>query len=222
MMREFTHIIRRDLRLVLSRAGQAASPFLFFLLAATLFPLGLSPDPLFLQQAAPGLVMIAALLASLLPIERLFERDAADGTLDLIISAGRPMGLYAAGRLIACWLTSGLPLVMIGPVMLGAFGMDLAASVHAIIVLSAATMLLILLGGLGAALTVGARGGSVLLSLLVLPLYIPVLIFAVAALGYEGAMAGNGALFLLLAMLAAALPAIPPLCGMILVQSVQE
>jgi heme exporter protein B len=213
----FVTILRRDLTNNLRRAGQTLTAPLFFILAAALFPLGLSPDPALLQQAAPGVLAMAGLFAALLAVDRLFTDDARDGTLDILTATGAPLALYAAGRLAAVWVFVFLPLLTVSPLMGLMLGLTFKASLLVPLILLPASALLLLTGALAAALAEGARQGAVLLALLAMPLYSPVLIFSAGAI--DLARTGGGfatPLILLWAMLALALPAAPIACGAIL------
>lgn len=153
----------------------------FFLLTATLIPLGVGPEPQILARIAAGVIWVAALLASLLGFERLYQSDYDDGSLDLILTSPAPLILLVLAKAFAHWLLTGLPLLIAAPLVAVAYGLSDAAFVPLVLGLLLGTPALSLLGALGAALTLGARRGGVLLSLLVMPLMIPVLIFGSAA-----------------------------------------
>ena len=173
-------VLRRDLALALGRRGGAVGLLAFFVLAALLFPFGMGPDAADLAPAAPGLLWVIALLAAFLGADRLFHADYEDGTLDLLVSGPVPLPVLALVRVFAHWLVTGLPRVALAPVA----GILLALpSGHGTLALAMllGTPSLALIGALGASLTLGAARGGVLTGLLVLPLYIPVLIFGVAA-----------------------------------------
>jgi heme exporter protein B len=198
-------ILRRDLLLALRRSSDVGTALLFFVIVTTLFPLGIGAEPGLLRAIAPGAIWVAALLSSLLSLGRLFAADHADGTLEQILLGAAPLGAVVAAKTLAHWLVSGLPLVLIAPLI--ALQYDLPAPLYGVLVLSLllGTPVLSLIGAIGAALTLGLRGGGVLLSLLVLPLYVPVLIMGAG--GVEMAAAGMGAqghLLLLAAMLVGA------------------
>ncbi|WP_275286274.1 heme exporter protein CcmB [Halomonas elongata] len=198
--------MRRDLLLLLRRPSTALNPLAFFALVITLFPIGISPDPALLSAIAPGLLWVAALLAALLSLDGLFRNDVEDGTLEQLLLSSRPLPMLALAKVAVHWLSTGLPLALMAPVLgvmlslpLGSYGV-LALS----LALGSATLSLI--GAIGAALTAGLPRGGVLLSLLVLPLYVPVLIFGAGAV--QAAIAGTGVaahLALLGALLAVAL-----------------
>ncbi|MCD6043402.1 MAG: heme transporter [Burkholderiales bacterium] len=203
-------LVRRDLRLALRTPGDSATVVLFFVLACVLFPLGVGPEPNILARIATGVIWVMALLASLLSLDRLFQLDAEDGSLDLIALSPAPLEFLVLGKCVAHWLATGLPLVIVSP-LLGLF-LNLPDEAYPVLLLALAlgTPTLSLIGGVGAALTLGARRGGVLLALLILPLYIPVLIFGVAAV--EAAVAGltpRPHLLLLGGMLALSLPLAP-------------
>ena len=198
-------ILRRDLLLALRNKSDVGTALLFFVIVTTLFPLGIGAEPGLLRAIAPGAVWVAALLSSMLSLGRLFAADHADGTLEQILLGAAPLGAVVAAKALAHWLVSGLPLVLIAPLI--ALQYDLPAPLYGVLVLSLllGTPVLSLIGAIGAALTLGLRGGGVLLSLLVLPLYVPVLIMGAG--GVEMAAAGMGAqghLLLLAAMLVGA------------------
>ena len=196
----------RDLRVVLRRRSDAVAALLFFVVVVSLFPLGVGPEPALLRTLAPGVVWVAALLASMLSLARLFADDHHDGTLEQLLLAATPLPLLVLAKMAAHWLTSGLLLALISPLLAVQF--DLSARATAVLAASLllGTPLLSLMGGIGAALTVGVRGGGVLLSLLVLPLVVPVLIFGAGAVSASEAGLGTSAhVSLLGAMLALAL-----------------
>ena len=183
-------VLRRDLRVALRRRSDTLSTLIFFVMVVSLFPLGVGPEPQLLRTMAPGVLWVAAMLASMLSLPRLFADDHADGTLEQMLLSTHPLALLVFGKTMAHWVGSGLPLVLLSPVL--ALQFDLSASATGVLVLSLllGTPILSLVGSMGAALTVGLRGSSVLLSLLVLPLTIPVLIFGAGAV--EAHTAGRG------------------------------
>jgi heme exporter protein B len=194
-------IIRRDLLLAWRRRADVATTVLFFVIVASLFPLGIGSEPNQLRAIAPGVIWVAALLACMLSLARLFESDHADGALDPMLLSATPLALIAVARVFAHWLVSGFPLVVLSPVL--ALQFDLDPPLYGVLVLSLllGTPVLSLVGTIGAALTLGLRGGGVLLALLVLPLYVPVLIIGASAV--DAAAAGLSAQphYLLLAAL---------------------
>ena len=198
-------ILRRDLLLALRRSSDVATALLFFVIVTTLFPLGIGAEPGLLRAIAPGAIWVAALLSSMLSLGRLFAADHADGTLEQILLGAAPLGAVVAAKTLAHWLVSGLPLVLVAPVI--ALQYDLPVPLYGVLVLSLllGTPVLSLIGAIGAALTLGLRGGGVLLSLLVLPLYVPVLIMGAGSVEMAAAgMGAQGHLLLLAAMLVGA------------------
>ena len=181
-------IVYRDLLLAMRRRSDVATALLFFVIVASLFPLGIGAEPNLLRSIAPGVIWVAALLSSMLSLGRLFASDYADGTLEQMLLGVSPLGVVAAAKVLAHWLVSGLPLVAIAPLI--ALQYDLPAPLYGTLALSLllGTPVLSLIGAIGAALTLGLRGGGVLLSLLVLPLYVPVLILGAGSV--EMAAAG--------------------------------
>ena len=181
----------RDLLAALRRRADVVTTLIFFAIVASLFPLGVGPETAMLRMMGPGVVWVAALLASMLALGRLFASDYADGTLEQLALAPQPLSMLVLAKVAAHWLASGLPLVVVAPLL--AFQFDLGTD--ALLILLASLLLgtptLSLIGAIGAALTLGLRGGGALLSLLVLPLYVPVLIFGAGAV--EAGAAGLGA-----------------------------
>ncbi|MGQ0547485.1 MAG: heme exporter protein CcmB [Betaproteobacteria bacterium] len=192
-------ILYRDLLLALRRRRDVAVALLFFVIVASLFPLGVGAEPNLLRAVAPGVIWVAALLSSLLSLRRLFESDHADGTLEQMLLGAAPLGVVAAAKALAHWLVSGLPLVAIAPLL--ALQYDLEPGLYGVLALSLllGTPVLSLIGAIGAALTLGLRGGGVLLALLVLPLYVPVLIVGAGAVEMTAAGLGGAGQLLLLA-----------------------
>jgi len=185
-------VIHRDLLLAMRRRSDALTVVLFFAIVVSLFPLGVGAEPALLRAIAPGVIWVAALLSSMLALHRMFASDHMDGTLEQMLLSATPLGMIVAAKIAAHWLISGLPLVLIAPVL--ALQFDLSRDYLDILVLSLmlGTPVLSLIGAIGAALTLGLRGGGALLSLLILPLYMPVLIIGAGAV--ESAAAGLGAL----------------------------
>ena len=195
-------IVHRDLLLALRRRSDVATALLFFVIVASLFPLGIGAEPNLLRAIAPGVIWVAALLSSMLSLSRLFSADHADGTLEQMLLSATPLGVTVVAKGVAHWLVSGLPLVAIAPVI--ALQYDLAPDLYGVLALSLllGTPVLSLIGAIGAALTLGLRGGGVLLALLVLPLYVPVLILGAGSVEMAGAgLDASGQLLLLGAML---------------------
>ena len=195
-------VLRRDLLLALRRRGDVSTALLFFVIVASLFPLGVGAEPNLLRAVAPGVIWVAALLSSMLSLSRLFADDHADGTLEQMLLGAAPLGVIVAAKVLAHWLVSGLPLVAIAPLL--ALQYDLPAHLYGTLALSLllGTPVLSLIGAVGAALTLGLRGGGVLLALLVLPLYVPALIFGAGSVDMAAAgLAPQGQLQLLAALL---------------------
>ncbi len=181
LIRAFTVVLRRDLTLALRRRAQIMNPLMFFVIVVTLFPLGIGPEVNLLQTIAPGVIWVAALMAAMLSLESMFHADFEDGSLEQLIMAPYPLSLTVFAKIVAHWLLSGLPLLLLAPLL--AVLMRLPADAIQVLVLTLAvgTPILSLIGAIGVALTVGLRRGGVILSLLILPLFIPVLIFATGA-----------------------------------------
>ncbi len=204
-MNAFLAIVRRDLLLAMRRKSEVLTALFFFIIVVSLFPLGIGPEPALLKKIAPGILWVAALLSTMLSLNRLFATDHADGTLEQLVLSPTPLGLLVAGKIGAHWLTSGLPLVLLAPVLGLQFDLDTSALGILVVALLLGTPLLSLIGAIGAALTLGVRGGGVLLSLLVLPLYIPALIFGAGAVeAHISGLGATGHLSLLAALLALA------------------
>lgn len=210
MLRAFTAVLARDLRLAVRRRGELAQPLVFFAVVATLFPLALGPEQALLARIAPGIVWVTALLAILLPMERMFRPDFEDGTLEQLLLAPHPAAVLALAKVVAHWLVTGLPVLVVAPLV--AFVLELPAAAMPVLLASLAlgTPVLTLVGAIGVALTVGLRAGAPLLALLLLPLYVPVLVFAAGAVDRAVAgMAVAGPLYVLAAMLVLALTLAP-------------
>ncbi len=203
-------IVQRDLRIALRRRADTLAALVFFVMVVSLFPLGIGPDAQLLRSLAPGVVWVAALLASMLSLSRLFADDHQDGTLEQMLLSSHPLALLVLAKIVAHWIASGLLLVLISPVLALQFDLSLSATAVLMMSLLLGSPVLSLLGAIGAALTVGLRGASMLLSLLVLPLCIPVLIFGAGSVEAYTAGLGTGAYFSLLgALLVLALAAAP-------------
>ncbi|MDP2070081.1 MAG: heme exporter protein CcmB [Methylotenera sp.] len=174
-------VLRRDLLLAFRRRSDVATTLFFFLIVSSLFPLGIGPEPAVLSSIAPGVLWVAALLAGMLSLTRLFAADFADGSLEQMLLAPQPLALLVLAKIFAHWLICGLPVVLLAPII----GLQYALPNDALLVLVFALLLgtpaLSLIGAIGAALTLGVRGSGLLVALLVLPLYIPVLIFGAGA-----------------------------------------
>jgi heme exporter protein B len=182
---------RRDLRIAIHGRGEVLLVLVFFLLVSSMFPLAMAPQPALLQAIAPGVAWVCALLATLLGLSRLFAADHADGTLEQILLAPAPLPALLAGKVLAHWLTTALPLVALSLLSGLQFGLDSEGIMVLALSLVLGTPLLTWLGAISAALTLGTRGGSTLLGLLVLPLAVPVLIFGAGSV--ESAASGLGA-----------------------------
>jgi heme exporter protein B len=206
----FLALLRRDLLLAFRHRGEMANPLIFFIMVVTLYPLGVSPEILLLRKIAPGVIWIAALLAALFSLENLFRSDFDDGSLEQMLLSPQPLPLLVTAKVLAHWLVSGLPMVLLAPVLGLSLGMSQAALTALVATLAIGTPLLSLIGAVGVALTVGLRRGGLLLTLLILPLYIPVLIFATSAVSAAAAgLPVGGQLYLLAALLALALTLAP-------------
>jgi heme exporter protein B len=213
-MNRFAAILVRELRLSLRHGADTLAALLFFLVAASLFPLAIGPAPLILGRMAPGIVWVCALLAALLPLDRLFGADFEDGSLDQLLLCGLPAGAIAAAKAAAHWLVTGLPLLLAATPIALMLRMPDAALGTLLTALLPGTLLLSLFGTTGAAIVLGARRGGVLLPILVLPLTVPVMIFGVAAAdAAAGGMTPRPHLLLLTALLVAALPLCPLAAG---------
>lgn len=198
--------LRRDLLLAGRRRGEVLTSMFFFVVVTTLFPLGIGPEPALLERIGPGVLWVAALLATLLGLQRLFAADHADGTLEQMALSSQSFALQMAGKVAAHWLLCGLPLVLLAPLLGLQFGLDAGELGVLTLSLLIGTPLLSLIGAIGAALTLGVRGGGVLLSLLVLPLFIPALVFGAGSVEAQAAgLDAAGHLSILGAMLALAL-----------------
>jgi heme exporter protein B len=199
-------VLRRDVLLALRRRADVLTTLVFFVMVVSLFPLGVAPEPEMLRKMAPGVVWVAALLSSMLSLSRMFAADHQDGTLEQMLLAPQPLPALVLGKIVAHWVMSGLPLVLLAPVLGMQFNMALDGLGVLVLGLLLGTPLLSMIGAVGAALTLGLRGGGVLVSLLVLPLCIPVLIFGAGAV--DAAVSGMSfatPLLLLAALLVLAL-----------------
>ncbi|MDJ0935364.1 MAG: heme exporter protein CcmB [Kiloniellales bacterium] len=221
-MRPWLILVGRDLRLALRQQADAAMIVLFFVLTAGIFPFGVGPEPNLLARIGPGVIWVTALLAMLLSLERVFLVDYEDGSLELLVLGPLPMELVVLAKVLAHWLTTGLPLIVAAPVIALLYNLDPAALPVLLLAMLLGTPVLSLIGAVGAGLILGARRGGVLIPLLVLPLTIPVLIFGVAAV--DAALAELGArpyLLILGAMLLAALALTPWAAAAALRQAVE-
>lgn len=210
MIGSFFHIIARDIRLTLRQGSDAAMILMFFVIATALFPLGVGPEPNMLARIAPGVLWVCALLAAMLSLDRLLLTDYEDGSLDLLALSPLPLEMTILAKTAAHWLLTGLPLILASPILGILLNLPEPAYSTLVATMLLGTPTLSLIGVIGAALTLGARRGGALIALLVLPLYIPVLIFAVTAI--DAAVADlpvKSHLLILAAMLVAAVPLAP-------------
>ncbi|MBT1446614.1 heme exporter protein CcmB [Shewanella sp. JM162201] len=197
----FATVLKRDLKIAVRHRGDIFNPLLFFVMVVTLFPLGIGPEPQVLTRIAPGIIWVAALLASMLSLERLFKADFVDGSLEQMLLSPQPLYLTVLAKVLAHWILTGVPLILVSPLLAVLLHLEENSYGALMSTLALGTPVLSLLGAIGVALTVGLRKGGVLLSLLILPLYIPVLIFATSAidaagmnLPYDGQLAIIGAM----------------------------
>lgn len=212
-MSRFTLIVARDLRLALRRGADSTMVVTFFILTVVLFPFGVGPDTAILARISSGVIWVTALLASMLSLERLFQADFEDGSLDLLVLGSLPLEAVVLAKSLAHWLTTGLLLIVAAPVLALLLNMSAEGFAALVLAMLLGTPSLTLIGAVGAALTVGARRGGALLSLLVLPLYVPVLIFGVGAV--DAAIFGMAVRphFLILGALLAGTLVLAPLAG---------
>ncbi|VAW92450.1 ABC transporter involved in cytochrome c biogenesis, CcmB subunit [hydrothermal vent metagenome] len=188
MLQAFFIILQRDLILAIRHRAELMNPVLFFVLVVVLFPLGIGAEVTILERIAPGVIWIAALLSALLSLDRIFRTDMEDGSLEQMLISAQPMSLLILAKIIAHWMITGLPVVLVGPLLALFLGLSMDGIETLFITLLLGTPILSAIGSVGVALTVGLRRGGVILSLLVLPLYVPVLIFASQAV--DAAAAG--------------------------------
>ena len=207
-------VVMRDLRLALRRKSEVLSAMFFFVVVAALFPLAIGPEPTMLRQIGPGVLWVGALLASMLALSRLFEVDYRDGTLEQMLLSPHSLWLLVLGKMTAHWLLAGLPLVLLAPVLGLQFQLSSDALSVLCITLLLGTPVLSCVGAIGAALTLGVRGGGVLISLLVLPLFVPVLVFGAGAVqALETGLGAQAHVSILLALLLPALFFSPWACS---------
>lgn len=207
-------LLRRDLLLALRHRGELANPLLFFVIVVSLFPLGLGPESGMLRAIAPGILWVSALLAALLSLESVFRSDFEDGSLEQLLLSPHPASALVLTKVVAHWLVTGLPLILLAPLLGVLLHLPAAATGALLATLALGTPVLSLVGAIGVALTVGLRRGGILLSLLVLPLYIPVLIFAASAVADAAlGLPITGQLYLLGALLALAVTLAPLACA---------
>lgn len=198
----FALVLKRDLTIAFRHKDEMINPLLFFIIVVTLFPLGIGPETNTLAKIAPGIIWVSSLLATLLSLDRLFKADHADGSLEQMIISPQPLFIFTLAKITAHWLLTGLPLILVAPILAVLLHMPEQSYSALFMTLLLGTPVLSFIGAIGAALTVGIKKGGVLLSLIVLPLYIPVLIFATSAidtaslnLPYSGQLAIIAALF---------------------------
>ncbi|MEA3303427.1 MAG: heme exporter protein CcmB [Pseudomonadota bacterium] len=206
----FIELLKRDLRLAMRRRAEIANPLLFFVMVIVLFPLGVGAEPNLLERMSAGVVWVAALLAALLTLDSIFRSDFEDGTLEQLLLSAQPLSVMVLAKVVAHWLVTGLPLLLVAPLLAMLLGMKSEAMGTLMLSLLLGTPVLSLIGAIGVALTVGLRRAGVILSLLVLPLYVPVLIFGAAAV--DAAASGlpvSGQLYILAAFLVLALSLAP-------------
>jgi heme exporter protein B len=211
LTRAFALLLKRDLTLAMRHRAEMINPLLFFILVTSLFPLGVGANPNLLQAIGPGVIWVAALLAALLSLDGIFRSDFEDGTLEQFLLSSHPVSILVLAKVLAHWLITGLPLLLVSPllgVLLGLTGDGIRILMFTLLL---GTPVLSLLGSVGVALTVGLRSGGMILSLLVLPLYVPLLIFAANAV--DTAAAGlpvSAHLLFISALLVMALSLSPP------------
>lgn len=210
MLEPLIWVIRRDLTIAMRRRSDIFTTLIFFVIVVSLFPLGIGPELNTLRLIAPGVVWVGALLASMLALEQIFSADHRDGTLEQMLLTPQPVSVLVAGKVLAHWLVSGVPLVIMAPLLGLQYNLSGDALLTLVISLLLGTPALSLIGAIGAALTLGLRSGGVLLALLVLPLYIPVLIFGAGAVeATVSGLGGDAHLSMLAAILVASLVLAP-------------
>ncbi|HKL78067.1 MAG TPA: heme exporter protein CcmB [Gammaproteobacteria bacterium] len=210
MRHAFAAVLRRDLTLALRHRSELANPLVFFIVVVTLFPLALGPEKDILMRVAPGIIWVAALLAATLSMDRMFRMDFEDGSLEQLLLTHHPPSLLVLAKIVAHWLVTGLPLILVSPLLALLLHLPLKALPTLLASLALGTPVMSLVGAIGVALTVGLRRGGMLLTLLVLPLYVPVLIFAAGAVDNATAeLPVAGQLYFLAALLVLALTLAP-------------
>lgn len=215
-------VLRRDLRLALRQGSDSLMVVMFFVITVSLFPFGIGPEANILERIAPGVLWVVALLASMLSLDRLFQAEYEDGSLDLLTLSPAPLPLLVLGKVVAHWLTTGLPLLLAAPLLAVLLNLHSDGFGVLLAVMALGTPTLSLIGAVGAALVLGARRGGVLVSLLILPLYIPVLVFGVSAI--DAAVMGfevRAQLLILAAMLLGSLALCPWAAAAALRQAVE-
>ena len=210
MLNAFYHLLLRDLRLALRARHELANPLIFFVLVVSLFPLAVTPTPELLQEMAPGVIWVSALLSVLLSLDRLFRQDYEDGSLDQLMLSPNPLVILVLAKVLAHWLLTGLPLVLISPMLALFMSVPMDTVSAMVLSLLLGTPVLSLIGAIGVSLTVAVNRGGVLLSLIVLPLYIPILIFGANAIDVAAdGLSVKGQMYFLAAVLALALSLAP-------------
>lgn len=209
LVQAFYGVVWRDLLLALRRRSDVGTSLMFFVIVTSLFPLGIGPESGVLRTMAPGIIWVAALLSAMLSLQRLFASDYVDGLLDQMVLSPHPLAVLVSGKILAHWLVAGLPIVLLSPLIGLQFGLSGSSILILVITLVLGTPTLSLIGSIGSALTLGVRGGGPLMALLVLPLFIPILVFGAGAvvasesgLGIEANVSLLGAGLLLGAALA--------------------
>ncbi|MGR9107247.1 MAG: heme exporter protein CcmB [Gammaproteobacteria bacterium] len=210
LLRAFVFLLKRDLLISFRRRSEVINPLLFFVIVVTLFPLGIGAEAKLLEAMAPGVIWVAALLASMLSLDSIFRSDFEDGSLEQLLLSAHPVTVLVLAKVSAHWLVTGLPLILVAPLLAILLGLPERGFAALVLTLLFGTPVLSLVGAIGVALTVGLRRGGVIISLLVLPLYIPVLIFGSNAVQLAAAgLPVNGQLSMLAAFLALALALAP-------------
>jgi len=206
----FAYLLCRDLTLAFRNRSEFANPLLFFIMVITLFPLAIGAVPELLARIAPGIIWVAALLAAMLSLESIFRSDFDDGSLDQLLMSAHPMPLLVLAKVAAHWLVTGFPLLIISPILAEMLGMPQQAQGVLFLTILIGTPILSLVGSIGVALTVGLPKGGIILSILILPLYVPVLIFAASAIeAAAGGLDVSAQIYMLLAFLFLALSLSP-------------
>ncbi len=211
MASAFLAMLKRDLTLAYRHRGELANPLLFFVIVVSLFPLGVGPAPGVLSSIAPGIIWVAALLAAMLALDGMFRSDFADGSLEQIALSHQPLSVLVLAKVLAHWLVTGLPLILVAPLLGILLYLPDPAMLTLVASLALGTPVLSLVGAIGMGLTVGLKRGGVLLSLLVLPLYVPVLIFGALAVNDAAAGLNVTGHFYVLAFLLALSATLSPL-----------
>ena len=223
VFRAFTALLKRDLLIAFRNRSEALNPLMFFVLVTLLFPLGIGPSPNLLQTIAPGVLWVAALLSALLSLDSLFRSDYQDGTLEQLVLSAQPLAILVIARVFAHWVMSAIPLLLLSPVLAASLNLPGNAMPALMITLLLGTPVFSFIGAIGVALTVGLKHSGMLLALLVIPLYIPVLIFGAGAV--DTAAAGlpvTGQIYILAALLALSLTLAPIAIAAALKMSVSQ